>query len=82
MGVPERIAAWREFRGMTQHELADKVGVTYPAAYQWEATDDNAVTPRQKTLDKIVAAFEITMEQFWGPLPSETTPKKKRAKAS
>jgi len=71
MELPERITAWREYRGMTRQELATEVGVTRAAAYHWEATDETGVSPRQETLEKIVAAFKITMAQFWGPIPTK-----------
>lgn len=54
---------------MTRQELAEAVGVTVAAVYQWEGTGEHKVQPSLKTLEKIVDAFGITMERFYGRLP-------------
>ncbi len=55
------IRAWREFFGMTQHELARKAGMTQPALARLEKSDSR---PRIGTLKKIAAAMDITVEQL------------------
>jgi transcriptional regulator with XRE-family HTH domain len=79
MDVGARIAAWREAKGLSPQELAKRVGVSGPAVYQWEGSGETKTTPTTENLMKVADALGITMEQFWGPLP---TAKRKRAKAS
>ena len=55
------IKAWREYRGMTQEELATKVGIKQPALARLEKTDAN---PRTSTLKKLADAMDITVEQL------------------
>jgi transcriptional regulator with XRE-family HTH domain len=69
MHVGARIKAWRDAKGWTQQELADAVGVTHAAVYQWELTDDNKTTPSLTHLEAVVAALGITMERFYGRVP-------------
>lgn len=69
MELGERIAAWRKWKGWTVPRLAEAVGVTAAAAYQWEGTGKAKTSPAQPTLEKIVAALGLTMERFYGRLP-------------
>lgn len=68
MTVGERIQTWREAKGMTEKDLADRVGVTAPAVYQWERHGKH---PGIKNLERAVSAFGITMERFYGRLPKK-----------
>jgi transcriptional regulator with XRE-family HTH domain len=72
--VGERIRAWRTTADMSERDLADKMGLTPPAIYQWER---HGKVPSLGNLEKLVEIFGITMERFYGPLP-----KAKKAKAS
>lgn len=67
-----RIAAWRRAKGLTQRELADRLGLTAAAVYQWEGTGEQQVRPSLKNLEALVDALGITMERFYGRLPRET----------
>ena len=49
------IAAWREFRGLTQKELAQKLGVSQAQVAKWEKL---SASPRKTTLAKIARALE------------------------
>lgn len=67
--IRERIAAWREYRKMSRQDLADEVGVSVAAVYQWEGTGEHQTTPSHANLAKICDAFEITISRFHGALP-------------
>jgi len=69
MDLAERIAAWRKSKGLTQRELAEAVGVTPAAVYQWEDAGENHTTPSQENLFLVVEALGLTMAGFWGRLP-------------
>ena len=49
------ITAWREFRGLTQKELAQKLGVSQAQVAKWEKPSTRA---RKTTLAKIARALE------------------------
>ena len=55
------IKAWREYRGMTQEELALKAGIKQPALARLEKPDAN---PRTVTLKKLAAAMDLDIEQL------------------
>lgn len=69
MDLGERIAAWRKWKGWTVQQLAEAVGVSAAAAYQWEGSGKSKTHPAQPTLEKIVDAFGLTMERFYGRIP-------------
>ncbi len=54
------MAAWREHLGLTQTEVASRVGVTQAAYAQME----RAKHPRQTTLKKVAAALGLEAEQL------------------
>jgi ribosome-binding protein aMBF1 (putative translation factor) len=55
------IKAWREYRNMTQAELAEKCGMKQPAIARLESSDS---TPQRSTLRKLATAMGITLEQL------------------
>ena len=79
MDVGIRIKAWREAKGMSRQELADRVPrypsapdgetISVAAVYQWEGTGESKTTPSVPHLEAVVAAFGITMERFYGRIP-------------
>jgi transcriptional regulator with XRE-family HTH domain len=82
----ERIAGWREFRKLSQAQLAEAI-VKYRRAHgdrgatcspsavaQWEL---NQTTPTQANLNALTSALEITRAQFFARIPVG-----RRAKAS
>lgn len=77
MDIGQRIAAWREAKGLSQQQLAEKIGVTYAAVYQWEVDGESRTTPSLTKLEKCAEVFGVTMEQFYGPIPKAKT--KRRA---
>ena len=55
------IRAWREHLGLTQEEVAARMGVTRAAFAQMESLDAN---PRRTTLERIAQALGVTWEQL------------------
>ncbi len=55
------IKSWREYKGMTQAELAEKAGIKQPALARMEKPHAN---PRKSSLAKLARAMEITAEQL------------------
>lgn len=52
--------AWREYLGLTQEEVALRLGISQPALAQIEA----AKRPRKATLEKLAQALGIRLEQL------------------
>ena len=55
------IKAWREYHGLTQRELSDRIGISQPTLAKLEKADAN---PRKSTLKKIAAALGIKPAQL------------------
>lgn len=66
-----RIAAWRKAKGWSQRELAERLGLTASAIYQWEGTGEHQSRPSLQNLEALVVELGITMERFYGRLPKE-----------
>jgi ribosome-binding protein aMBF1 (putative translation factor) len=72
-GIPQEVAeahvlrdvpiirAWREFIGITQGELAARMGVSQAAVAKLERSD---AKPRGATLKKVAEALEISVTQL------------------
>lgn len=56
-----RIAAWREYLGFTQKEIAKTLGISQAALSQIEAVDSN---PKNITYEKIASVLGVTVEQL------------------
>ena len=75
MTIGQRIAAWRELKGLSLQDLADAADVTAPAVYQWEnglkrdGERRQEIKPSLDKLEKVVARLGITMERFYGRIP-------------
>src|SRR3990172_11028697 len=54
------MAAWREHFGLTQADVAARIGITQAAYAQME----RAKQPRRATLDKVASALELEVEQL------------------
>ena len=52
--------SWREYLGLSQDEVAGRMGITQSAVSQIE----EAMRPRKKTLEKYAAALGISYEQL------------------
>ena len=61
MSMGQQIKAMRRFRGMTQANLADKLGVEYQTVQAWERGTRN---PKFETLQKIAEALETPIGTF------------------
>ncbi|MFP2421521.1 helix-turn-helix domain-containing protein [Pseudescherichia vulneris] len=61
-------AAWRIYRGLSQQEVADKLGITQSAVSQLEAVDSR---PQKRTREKLAAIYGCTQEQISLFLPKE-----------
>lgn len=57
------IKAWREYLGITQKELAERLGVSQAAVVKYERFDARL---RQATLRKICVALELNENQLRG----------------
>ncbi len=55
------VKAWREYKGLTQADLAAKAGIKQPALTRMEKPDAN---PRKSSLTKLAEAMGITVEQL------------------
>jgi DNA-binding XRE family transcriptional regulator len=58
------LAAWRIHKGLSQAELAERMGVSQPAVAQMEKADSS---PQKRTLQKAARALGISMEQLMEP---------------
>lgn len=65
MNLAKRIAAWRRAKNFSQRKLASRVGVSPSAASLWE----KGTPPHHDNLCAIAEAFDITLEEFYGPVP-------------
>jgi transcriptional regulator with XRE-family HTH domain len=54
------MAAWRDHLGLTQAEVAGRVGITQAAYAQMERVKQ----PRKATLEKVAAALGLEVEQL------------------
>lgn len=59
-GVP-LLRAWREYLGLTQAELAERLAVTQGQVAQWESP---AARPRRATLKRVAAALGLHVNQL------------------
>jgi transcriptional regulator with XRE-family HTH domain len=62
MSLSEKLATERKKKGMSQEDLASKLGVTRQAVSKWESGQSE---PDITTLNKICDAFEISIQQFF-----------------
>ena len=63
MTTGERIRAARLRAGLTQQELAEKIGISYQGIGQWER---DARKPKIETLSKIADALDVPVGYFMG----------------
>lgn len=61
-------AAWRILRGLSQQEVADKLGISQSAVSQLEALDSR---PQKRTREKLAAIYGCRQEQISLYLPKE-----------
>jgi transcriptional regulator with XRE-family HTH domain len=54
------MAAWREHFGLTQADVAGRIGITQAAYAQMEGVK----RPRKATLEKVAAAMGLDVEQL------------------
>lgn len=66
MELGARFAAWRQFRGLSQKQIAEKTGRSRALISQIESGETN---PSRKTYDLIIAALGITTAEFEGLVP-------------
>lgn len=63
MGLAEKIRDGRDRLGMTQAELAQKLGLTYSAVSQWEK---GRAVPRMKVLHQLADLFDVPVSELLG----------------
>ncbi len=66
MGLAERIKEGRDTLGLTQSELASKLGLTYSAVSQWEK---GRAVPRMKVLHQLADLFGVPVSELLGEGP-------------
>lgn len=59
----QRLARLRKFKGLTQEELADKVGVSYQAVSKWE---NNISLPDISLLSTLADIFNVSVDELLG----------------
>ena len=57
------VRAWREYLGLTQKEVAEKMGITQAALSQMESGEKKL---RKATLEKLAAALGVSVGQIRG----------------
>lgn len=62
INVLERITLYREQKGWTEYQLAEKSGLTQSTISSWYRKN---MLPSIASLEKICNAFEITLSQFF-----------------
>jgi putative transcriptional regulator len=70
MELGPRVRAWRESRGWTQADLAERTGLSRAAICQIEGAGKYKSDPSQKSLNAIVEAFGVTYTRFYGRVPA------------
>lgn len=63
MDLGKKIRAHRDELGLTQAELADKLGLTYSSVSQWES---GRATPRTPILRQLADLFGVTVAELMG----------------
>jgi len=61
-------AAWRILRGLSQQEVADKLGISQSAVSQLESPDSR---PQKRTREKLAAIYGCNQEQISLYFPKE-----------
>lgn len=69
MDLGKKIRAHRDELGLTQAELADKLGLTYSSVSQWES---GRATPRTPILRQLAELFDTTVADLMGEDAAET----------
>lgn len=69
MDLGKKIRAHRDELGLTQAELADKLGLTYSSVSQWES---GRATPRTPILRQLADLFDTTVAELMGEDAAET----------
>lgn len=73
MSVGTNIKRLRDRAGMTQEELADKLGVARSTVTQWENGWSN---PRMRMVQKLAGVFHVTSSDTYVPrMPSNASDK-------
>ncbi|MDR2935488.1 MAG: helix-turn-helix domain-containing protein [Candidatus Adiutrix sp.] len=61
LGGKSLVRAWREYKGFSQADMAERLGISRPAYAQLEAKGANL---RTTTVHRLAAALEVTWEQL------------------
>lgn len=69
MNSAQRLKSFREAAGMSQRELARRIGVTYSNVSFWEGT---GTIPRSDKLVPIAEALGISRQELLGEVPAKT----------
>lgn len=66
MTLPERIAHHRKRLGLSQRQLAERVGVDASAVGHWERPGGTSPRNLESVVEK---GFGISMQEFYAPVP-------------
>lgn len=66
MTTGQRIKAARKAAGITQAELADRLGISYVGVSQWE---NDLRNPKIETIQRIADALDIPVGELLGTIP-------------
>lgn len=69
--VAETLSRLREEHGLTQEKAAEKAGVPVRQWQRWEGAE---TMPHPRNLDRLAAAFKITVSEILGQQPQGDTP--------
>lgn len=64
MSLKHKIAYWRNKRGLTQRELADKIGVSRGAVALYETGQNK---PKVETLFRLAQALDVEVTELFDP---------------
>ena len=82
MNTADRIQQLRKAKGISQEELADKIGVSRQAGSKWESEQ---ATPDVEKILLLSDYFEVTTDYLLKgiePVPRETVPGKEKPDAA
>ena len=63
--IGKKLEEYRKERGLTRHQMAIKLGVSYNSYLNWTCRVNPTYEPKAKTLYLIAKKLGVTMESFF-----------------